>query len=84
MKGKLMNNCIFCKIAEHSIPSMIVYEDDYTVAFMDTAKDVDGHILITPKTHIKNILDCGEEALSQLMNTVKRISCHLVDNCGYE
>lgn len=30
---------------------MKVYEDDWTVAFMDVAKDVDGHILVVPKKH---------------------------------
>lgn len=28
---------------------MKVYEDEWTVAFMDIAKDVDGHILAIPK-----------------------------------
>ena len=40
---------------------MKVYEDDQTLAFMDTAKDVDGHILVIPKIHFKNVLDCDEK-----------------------
>ena len=31
-----------------------------------------------------NILDCNDEYLINLMRTVKRISNHLVDDCGYE
>ena len=79
-----MNDCIFCKLADHSFPSMSIYEDEYTIAFMDTAKDVDGHILVIPKTHTKNILDCDCRTLSQLMSTIKKVSCHLVNNCGYD
>lgn len=79
-----MNDCIFCKIADHSIPSMTVYEDKYTIAFMDTAKDIDGHILVIPKTHAHNILDCNEDVLSQLIITVKKIAAHLVENCGFD
>ena len=30
-----MENCIFCKIANHVIPSSIVYEDDDVIAFLD-------------------------------------------------
>ena len=78
-----MNDCIFCKIADGSVPPMKVFEDEHTLAFMDTAKDVDGHILVIPKRHAKNILDCDEKELSQLMKTVKKVSLHLVNNCGY-
>ena len=78
-----MSDCIFCKIISGDIPSWKVFEDEWTFAFMDVAKDVDGHILVVPKTHAKNILDCDEETLAHVMNTVKRISNHLVNRCGY-
>ena len=78
-----MSDCIFCKIISGDIPSRKVFEDEWTYAFMDVARDVDGHILVVPKTHAKNILDCDEETLAHVMNTVKRISNHLVDHCGY-
>ena len=79
-----MRDCIFCKIIEGSVSCMKIYEDEHTFSFMDIAKDVDGHILVVPKIHKKNILDCDEETLINLMITVKRISNHLVDNCGYD
>ena len=78
-----MSDCIFCNIISGDIPSRKVFEDEWTLSFMDVAKDVDGHILVVPKTHAKNILDCDEETLAHVMNTVKRISNHLVDRCGY-
>lgn len=79
-----MRDCIFCKIIEGFVPCMKIYEDEHTYSFMDIAKDVDGHILVVPKVHMKNILDCDEETLINLMRTVKRISNHLIDNCGYD
>lgn len=79
-----MRECIFCKIIDGSIPCMKIYEDEQTLAFMDVAKDVDGHILVVPKAHRKNILDCDEETLANLMRTVKKVSNHLIDHCGYE
>ena len=78
-----MTECVFCKIISGEIPARIIYEDEWTIAFMDTAGDVDGHILAVPKTHRKNILDCDENTLTRLMITVKRISGHLVGHCGY-
>ena len=71
-------------IADGSAGCMKIYEDSYTIAFMDLAKDVDGHILVIPKKHVKNILDCDEETLAHVMNTVKKVSNHLTDNCGYD
>ena len=50
---------------------------------MDTAGDVDGHILVVPKKHTESILDCDDETLSRLMCTVRRVSLHLVEDCGY-
>ena len=50
-----MPDCIFCKIISGDIPSWKVFEDEWTFAFMDVAKDVDGHILVVPKKHAKNI-----------------------------
>ena len=79
-----MSDCIFCKIASGEIQGMRVYEDVETLAFMDLAKDVDGHVLVIPKKHCKNILDCDAEALSAVMNTVKKVSLHLTEKCGYD
>ena len=79
-----MSDCIFCKIVSGEIQGMRVYEDAETLAFMDLAKDVDGHVLVIPKKHCKNILDCDAETLSAVMNTVKKVSLHLTEKCGYD
>lgn len=76
-------NCIFCEIVNNNVPSMKVYEDEYTLVFMDIAKDVDGHMVAIPKKHCKNILDCDAETLAHLMNTVKKVSDHCINECGY-
>ena len=79
-----MEDCIFCKIASGEIQGLRIYENDETLAFMDIAGDVDGHILVIPKKHCKNILDCDAETLSAVANTVKMVSDHLTKNCGYD
>ena len=76
--------CVFCRIVNREIPSLTVYEDAHTMVFMDIAKDVDGHMVAIPKRHVKSILDCDAETLERLMLTVKRVSDHLVEHCGYE
>lgn len=77
-------SCIFCKIASGEAPCLKVYEDENTMVFMDVAGDVDGHMLAIPKKHVKSILDCDAETLAHLMVTVKKVSNHCVDHCGYE
>jgi histidine triad (HIT) family protein len=78
-----MSDCIFCNLVREN-KTFKVYEDNWTVAFMDIAKDVDGHILVVPKKHVKNILDCDTNTLCKLMDSVKKVSNHLVNNCGYD
>ena len=77
-------DCVFCKIFKGELPSCKLYEDDTTISIMDIADDVDGHILVIPKKHFKNILDCDSDALHDMMDTVQKVSRHLVDNCGYD
>lgn len=79
-----MNDCLFCKITRGELPSYKIYEDQSIYAFLDIAKDVDGHILVVPKNHVKNILDCDQDTLTNLMAAVKSISNHLVGHCGYQ
>ena len=76
--------CIFCKIINGDIPSYKIYEDEFTYVFLDIAKDVDGHTLVIPKKHVENILDCDNETLQQVMDTVKLVSNYYVDKCGYD
>lgn len=75
---------IFCRIIAGEVPSMKVYEDEKTLVFMDIAGDVDGHMLAVPKKHVVSLFDCDEETLFALMSTVKKVSEHLINNCGYE
>ena len=79
-----MEDCIFCKIVKGEIPCYKIYENDYVLAFLDIAKDIDGHILVIPKSHCKSVLDCGENDLKEIMLAIQKISNHLINNCGYD
>lgn len=78
-----MKDCIFCKIIKGEIPSYKIYEDKWTYSFLDISNDGNGHILVIPKKHCENILDCDIETLSHVTETIKKISNHLVENCGF-
>lgn len=78
-----MEDCIFCKIIRGEIPSYKIYEDKWTYSFLDISNDGNGHILVIPKKHCENVLDCDDETLLHVTQTIKTISKHLVDNCGF-
>jgi len=52
-----MNDCLFCKISEGSIPSEKVYESDTLFAINDINPQAPTHILIIPRIHQDQ---CGE------------------------
>ncbi|HON55425.1 MAG TPA: histidine triad nucleotide-binding protein [bacterium] len=57
----MSNNCIFCKIINREIQSVIVFENDDILAFKDINPQAPIHILIVPKKHIPTINDVNEE-----------------------
>ena len=75
--------CIFCKIVNGEIPSYKIYENDKVYAFLDIAKDVDGHTLVIPKKHVTNILDADAETLRDVMDGIKAVSDHYI-SLGYD
>lgn len=77
-------DCVFCKIIKGEIPCYKIFEDEDTLAFLDIAGDADGHALVIPKKHVTNILDSDEKTLTSVLKTVKTVSNHFVENCGFE
>lgn len=76
-------DCIFCKIVKGEAPCYKIYENEYTLAFLSIGNEAEGHTLVIPKRHCESILDCDSETLSHMMDTVKLVSEHYVDDCGY-
>jgi len=67
------NNCLFCQIAAKIIPSIIIYEDEKTLAFLDIHPISSGHTLIIPKIHAENILDLSDNQIDPFFQTVKKV-----------
>ena len=66
-------DCIFCKIANGEIPSYKVYEDDNIFSFLDINPDSNGHTLIIPKKHFKDIDDIDLDTLTHILSRAKEI-----------
>ncbi|SIT90930.1 HIT family protein [Edaphobacillus lindanitolerans] len=69
-----MTECIFCKIADGTIPSAKVYEDDNVLAFMDIMPTTKGHVLLIPKVHRENIYEFSEEEAANLFSVAPKIA----------
>lgn len=71
--------CPFCQIVENKIATNKVYEDDFTVAFLDKHPIREGHMLVIPKKHEADFYKLDDEGYAHLMDTVKRMAI-LVDS----
>ena len=80
----LDKNCIFCKIVKKEIPSKIIYEDDYTLCFLDIFPIAEGHSIVIPKNHYINLEVIPEEVLIKVIKTVKKLSKTLHDKLNFE
>lgn len=54
-------NCIFCGIADGSVNSQLIYEDDTVVAFKDLNPQAPTHLLIIPREHIARLSEATEQ-----------------------
>ena len=75
MKGRAMEDCIFCKIINGEFNTEFVYENEYAVAFRDINPKADIHFLVVPKKHIESLNELDDEVLlGKLMMTVKAVT----------
>lgn len=76
-------DCIFCKIIKGEIPCLKLYENEKVLAFLDINPDTDGHTLIIPKKHFKDLDDIDDETLLSINKTSKKIKKMLEEklNC---
>lgn len=84
-------DCLFCKIIAGEIPCAKVYEDDKVFAFRDVNPQAKTHVLIVPRKHMKNVLECDGETMADLLEGVKKTAeiegvCadgfRIISNCG--
>ena len=88
-----MANCIFCMIAEGTIPSTKVYEDETVLAFRDINPMAPTHILVIPKEHIPSVDGITAEnsaVVAHIFEVIPQIAkaenlengYRVVSNCG--
>jgi len=74
--------CIFCRIAAGEIPSVRVFEDDDTLAFLDIAPIIRGHTLVIPRAHYDPLTAVPSALLARLVATVQRVAAAQLRGLG--
>ncbi len=75
-------NCIFCKIIAGELPSVIVAEDERTVAFMDISPATRGHALVVPRAHSADLLGVPAEDLAAVAEAAQRLARRMTERLG--
>ncbi len=65
---------IFAKILKGEIPSIKVYEDRSTLAFMDIMPQTKGHTLVIPKTEAEGLFDLPEEIAGPFLIATQKVA----------
>lgn len=77
-------DCLFCKIIAGEIPSNKVYEDEHVYAFRDINPQAPVHVLVIPKKHMANVLECDCETAAHLTRAIGVIAAQEgVDKTGF-
>ena len=66
-------DCIFCKIISKEVPAKILYEDEYSISFLDAFPVAKGHALVIPKKHFAQIQDMPSDMNQKLFDTVHKM-----------
>ena len=84
-------DCLFCKIIAGDIPCKKVYENEQVLAFRDINPQAPVHVLLIPKKHMKNILECDSETIAAIQKAIVKVAelegvtadgFRIVSNCG--
>jgi histidine triad (HIT) family protein len=67
-------NNIFARILRGELPSVKVYEDAETLAFMDIMPSTEGHTLVIPKEPAETVFDLSPDGAAAVMKTTQKVA----------
>jgi histidine triad (HIT) family protein len=67
-------SCLFCRIVAGELPAQIVAQDERTVAFMDINPATDGHALVIPRAHARDLFEVDAEDLCAVADAAARLA----------
>jgi histidine triad (HIT) family protein len=67
-------SCVFCRIVDGSVPTAKVAEDQTALAFLTIEPATEGHTLVIPKAHSRNLFDVPDRDLIAVVRMAKIIA----------
>lgn len=68
------DSCLFCRIVSGELPAITVYEDEYSVAFLDHRPLFHGHTLLIPRQHVETLGDLQKAAVGPYFEAAQLLS----------
>jgi histidine triad (HIT) family protein len=75
-------SCVFCAIVAGESPAEIVHEDEATLGFMDALPMTEGHALLVPKRHVKDLFELTHEDAGHLLLAASVLGKRIVGAMG--
>ncbi len=67
-------DCIFCQIVRGEREAHRVYENAYSLAFLDIHPLADGHTLVIPKAHYERLEDVPPNEIGKIFEAVRKVT----------
>jgi histidine triad (HIT) family protein len=74
MNDAVVANCTFCRIVQGHLEAFLVYQDDVSLAFLDSRPLFPGHCLLIPRQHFPTLADLPSTLLGRFFETAQLLS----------
>jgi histidine triad (HIT) family protein len=71
--------CMFCQIVAKRVPAYIVYENEYSLSFLDIRPASIGHTLLVPRKHFEKLVDVPSTIIKELAISLQTVSACIVE-----
>jgi len=74
MNSPQEKKCAFCRIANKEVSANILCENDGAIAFLDIHPESEGHALIIPKHHVRDIYEISQHDMMAVTKLVHELA----------
>jgi histidine triad (HIT) family protein len=73
--------CTFCDVVSGKITSVVVFEDENCLGFLDLRPLFPGHSLLVPKQHVETLTDLPDKLIPPFFSATKRLTAAVQNAC---
>ena len=75
-------DCLFCRIVSGDEPAHLVFEDEFSLAFLDVRPLFEGHALLVPRVHHQTLVDLPAELVGPYFANAQLLSGAITQAMG--